>query len=129
MQSWFGLNLADISWTQFLRLLGVWFGLWVICHVLNVLAHKFLQKLASRLDDRRKLEILAQAEEIRGLGHHPPEPKEDSPKTYNELSLQVDYNFLEYLCFFLHPLVFTRKSKLALATLTTWAVAKFWVLC
>ena len=127
MQSWFGLNLADISWTQFLILLGVWFGFWVICHVLSIWAHRCLQKLASRLDYRRKSEIRAQVEESRALGHNPPEP-EDSPKTYNELSLEVDYNFLEYLCFFLHPLVFTRKSKLALATLTTWAVAKFWIL-
>ena len=125
MQSWFGLNLVDISGTQFLRLLGVWFGLWLICHVLSGLAHICLQKLAFRLDYHRKLEIRAQA---RALGHNPSEPKEDSPKTYNELLLQVEYNFLEYLCFFLHPLVFTRKSKLALATLTTWAVAKFWIL-
>lgn len=129
MQSWFGLNLVDISGTQFLILLGVWFGLWVICHVLSGLAHKFLQKLASRLDSRRKGEIRRRAEQTRALGYVPYEPKEDSPKTYNELSLQVDYNFLEYFCFFLHPLVFTRKSKLALATLMTWAVAKFWILC
>ena len=129
MQSWFGLNLADISGSQFWILLGVWFGLWVICHVLSGLAHKFLQKLASGLDSRRKWEIRRRDEQTRTLGYVPTEPKKDSSKTYDELSLQVDYNFPEYLCFFLHPLVFTRKSKLALATLTTWAVAKFWVLC
>lgn len=129
MQSWFGLNLVDINGTQFLILLGVWFGFWVICHVLSGLAHKFLQKLASRLANRRKLQNLLPAMRARKSGYVPPDPKEDRPKTYNELSLQVDYIFLEYLCVFLHPLVFTRKSKLALATLTTWAVAKFWVLC
>ena len=111
MQSWFGLNLAAISGTQFLRLLGVWFGTWLFWHVMCLLFHKLIE--------------LTMPEELHPKLHD----QDERGLLVADPSMWVSYTKYGYLYIFLRPFVLTRKSKLALAAVTTWGIAKFCILC
>ena len=134
----FGLNLECIEWHEALILVGVWIIAWIIWSLISTGIHAQIQKwcqkklkemdkeaaadVAKFLPERGMINLAALAGSVRRSST---EDQGQEPKDLSELSIRDRCNRFGYTYFFLKPFVFTRKSKIALASLVTWAVAKF----
>lgn len=103
----FGLNLECIEWHEALILVGVWILAWIIWSLISTGIHAIISKWS--LSKLTEVGIILEPEQT----------------DLSKLSTRERCDKFTYTYLFFKPFIFTSKSKIALASLTTWAVAKF----
>ena len=116
MQSWLGLNLTNISVWQFLGILGVWIGTWLVWHGLALAFHVCIEKYMPA-----KLRADLSFREGHTGSHF------NLPNDF-DVRAWIHDNKKGYFYYFIYISKFSSKTKVALTAVTTWGLTKFWIL-
>ena len=118
--AWLGLDLATIKWFQFLALIGIWTGAWLFWHWIGLRTHKWVEK---RMPEGLLQKMRQECEGSKDYAYE----REQRDRSTRPIPWAL-YDKYEYRYFFWYPFVLTSKSKIALAAVTTWGIAKYLII-